>query len=65
MGGNGGIREGRSKDTLEEEYIMWEGCHRQGGKTQKRQVGILQYLTMLMDSDCNGVSGGKSVMGGV
>ena len=28
--------------------------HSEGCATQRRQVVILQHLTMLMDSDCNG-----------
>ena len=36
----------------------------QGGLyKERRQVVILQYLTTLMDSDDNGVSGGTLVMG--
>ena len=31
--------------------------------TQRRQVVMLQYLSMLMDSECNGVSWGILVKG--
>ena len=41
------------------------GGNRVGCTTQRRQVVILQYLTTLMDSDDNGVSGGTLVMGGL
>ena len=35
------------------------GAGERGGfATERRQVVILQHLTMLMDSDCNGVCGG-------
>ena len=32
---------------------MWGGGDREGCATQRRQVVILQHLTMLMDSDGN------------
>ena len=41
------------------------GGYGEGCATQRRQVVILQHLTTLMDSDCNGVCGGNLVMGGV
>ena len=44
--------------------IMW-GWHREGCATQRRQVVSLQHLTMLMDSDCNGVCGGGRLVKGV
>ena len=34
------------------------GVHGEGCATQRRQVVILQHLTMLMDSDCERVCGG-------
>ena len=34
------------------------GGHGEGCATQRRQVVILQHLTMQMDSDCEGVCGG-------
>ena len=40
-----------------------EGGHGEGRTTQRRQQGILQHLNMLMDSDCNEVSGGISLWG--
>ena len=41
------------------------GGHREGCAIQRRQVVILQHLTMLMDSDCNGVCRWDLVKGGV
>ena len=38
--------------------------HGEGCATQRRQVVILQHLTMLMDSDCEWVCGGYLVKGG-
>jgi len=42
-----------------------EGGHGEGRTMQRRQQGILQHLTMLMDRDCNEVSGGISLWGAV
>ena len=42
-----------------------EGGHGEGCTTQRTQLGILQHLTMIMDSDCSEVSGGISLTGAV
>ena len=57
MGGKGGISAGKKKGGLT--ISMWNvGVgHREECATQRRQVVSLQHLTMLMDSDCNGVYG--------
>ena len=57
MGGEGGIKAMKKK--LGIMISMYNGgVHRVGCATQRRQVVILQHLTTLMDSDCNGVCGG-------
>ena len=64
MGGKGGIRAGKKKEGIT--ISMYSaGGHGEGCATQRRQVGILQHLTTLMDSDCNGVCGGDLIIGGV
>ena len=60
MGGKGGIR-GERGITIGTQNV-WRG-HGEGSITQRRQVVILQHLTMLMDSDCNGVCDGDLIMG--
>ena len=40
------------------------GGHGEGCATQRRQVVILQHLTMQMDSDCEGLCGGGLGEGG-
>ena len=61
--------EGRDKGGKKERgitinmYSVGAG-HGEGCATQKRQVMILQHLTMLMDSDCEWVCGGDLVKGG-
>ena len=50
----GGIKR---KGALRLACIVW-GVHGEGCATQRRQVMILQHLTMLMDSDCEWGWGG-------
>ena len=64
MGGKGGTRVGKKKGGIMISMCsVWEG-HGEGCTTQRRQVVILQHLTMLMDRDCNGVCWGDLVKGG-
>ena len=56
MGGKGGIRAGKRKRALRLACIV-RGGHRESCATQRRQVVILQHLTIQMDSDCEGMWG--------
>ena len=58
MGGKGGTRVGKKKGGITISMYSVGGGHGEGCGTQRRQVVILQHLTMLMDSDCSGVCGG-------
>ena len=62
MCGKGGIR-GKRGITISTHNVG--GGHGEGSTTQRRQVVILQHLTTLTDSDCNGVCGGDLIIGGV
>ena len=65
MGGKGGIRVGKKKGGITiSMYSVCVGGDREGCATQRRQVVILQHLTNLMDSDCEGVCGGDLANGG-
>ena len=44
-------------------HIRCEGYHRTNSVAQRRKIVTLWHLTTLMDSDCNGVSGGLDNMG--
>ena len=61
MNGKGGRRRLKSI-MINTNYV---GGHREGSTAQRRQVVTLSHLTMLMDSDCNGLCGGDSIMGGI
>ena len=64
MDGKGWIRAGKKKEGITiSMYSVWGGTGR--AVQQRRQVVILQHLTMLMDSDCEQVCGGDLVKGGV
>ena len=58
--GKGGVK-GVRRITITT-HNMW-GWHGEGCATQGRQVVILQHLTTLMDSDCNGVCWANLVKG--
>ena len=64
MGGNGWIWDVGNKGSI---MISNKnvGGHAEGCTTERREVVIPKYLTMMMDSDCNEVSGGNLVMRGV
>ena len=61
MCGKGGIRAGKKKEGLTICMYNVGVVHREGCATQRRQVVILQHLTSLMDSDCNGICAGDLV----
>ena len=58
----GGISGGKKKEGIMiSMYSAWG--HREGCATPRRQAVILQHLTTLMDSDCEGVCGRDLVKG--
>ena len=59
-----GMGEKRGKKKGGITISMYSVGQAQGGLCDSRQVVILQHLTVLMDSDCEGICVGNLVTGG-